>query len=421
MDAAFRSVQASGKMISPDQLRQFRAYGGASAANLSDEAIFAGLEPIMGELKGSTTGMGLRTAWNRMHGNIMPPHQMLNEALRLGIWDRNAMTFNSQGGIKAMKGDPLTAPLRHLLDTDPAAFAKTMMGLYKSHGITTTEQMSRENTLLFGSNGAKVFDLMMRQMPVIERSLEAYRQSRGIDQTNKDNANSPMMQIERFHSALEDLGLAVGQTVLPVFTPFISKLADLFNWLAENKTLAAALTVAFTGLAGAMAFGGAVTMMASAVKGLTLATSLFAPAAMKAAAGMGTMSVAMRAIGGVALAAAAGYAFGTLLNEVLSIAIQYVTGGKSQSLGDWVFNSTHGETTAAEHDKALMEKFAREHPTVKPGGGGTVQVKAELHVDGKKMAESVSQHQARVAGRPVGGTSGYDGSMAPRPVVAGGH
>jgi len=416
VDAAFRSVQASGKMISPDQLRQFRAYGGAATANLSDEAIFAGLEPIMGELKGSTTGMGLRTASNRMHGVVMPPHQMLNEVLRLGIWDKHAMEFNSMGGIKRMKGDPLTASLRHLMDTNPPEFAKMMMGIYKSHGITTTEAMSRENTLLFGSNGAKVYDLMMRQMPVIGRSVDAYRLSRGIDQTNKDNADSPMMQIERFHSALNDLSLAIGQTVLPVFTPFIAKFADLFNWLAKHQTLAAGLTVAFTGLAGAMAFGGMVTMMASAVKGMTLAASLFTPTAMKAAASMGTMSVAMRGIGGVALAGAAGYAFGTLLNEWISSAIQSATGGKSQSLGDWVFDSTH--ETAAEHDKKWQEQFNREHPghpehpehNVRRGAG-TVVVHVPVHIDGKKVAHIVTPHIARNMSTGMSG-GGFDNGLS---------
>ncbi|MDU0220472.1 hypothetical protein RVS24_26225, partial [Escherichia coli] len=67
-DGVFKTVQSSGKMVDERQLKQFFAYG-SSATNQQDlRTVFGGLEPIIGELGGSTTAVGLRTAYTRTNG-----------------------------------------------------------------------------------------------------------------------------------------------------------------------------------------------------------------------------------------------------------------------------------------------------------------------------------------------------------------
>jgi hypothetical protein len=52
MNNAYKAVQSSGGNIDFSQLRQFMARAGTSAYNLSDTALYAKLEPIIGEMKG---------------------------------------------------------------------------------------------------------------------------------------------------------------------------------------------------------------------------------------------------------------------------------------------------------------------------------------------------------------------------------
>ena len=44
--------------------------------------------------------------------------------------------------------------------------------------------------------------------------------------------------------------------------------------------------------------------------------------------------------------------------------------------------------------------------------------KGDVYIDGRKVGEIVSGHQAKAASRPTGGTSGFDGRMAPSPIGA---
>lgn len=57
--------------------------------------------------------------------------------------------------------------------------------------------------------------------------------------------------------------------------------------------------------------------------------------------------------------------------------------------------------------------------TVFPKAGKHIHVKTELHMDGKKVAETVTRHQTRAASRPSGGASCFSGNRAQRLVGAG--
>jgi hypothetical protein len=445
VDMAFRSVQASGKMITPDQLRQFRAYGGSAVANYSDLAIFASLEPIMGELKGSTTGMGLRTAYNRMQGLIKPPNQLLSETERLGIWDSTKYTKNSMGGIKTMKGNPLREDLAGLMNTNPVEFAKKMLEIYAAHGITSQAAISRENALLFGSNGAKVYDLIMRQTPTLDRSVEAFKNSRGIDETNRDNAKSPMMAIEKFNSAVADLGLVVGQTVLPVLTPMISGLADMFGALKEYPGLVKGLTIGFIGLASVAAIGGTLLLVTAGFKALGLALAFSSIGGWAGILRFGRI-LGTGLAGGLRIAGQALLFLGrALLMNPIGLVITAIAaaayllwknwdyvGPKLKAAWDGIKSAVGALSDWLRQKWDWIKSFLPSSwfsgggsgqsggsPYVATGGGGQTQITTEINMDGRKVAEAVSQHQAKAASRPFAGSASFDYGMAAPPVGMG--
>jgi hypothetical protein len=55
---------------------------------------------------------------------------------------------------------------------------------------------------------------------------------------------------------------------------------------------------------------------------------------------------------------------------------------------------------------------------VAPAGGKTTVVHTQINMDGRKLANVVTQHQSKAANRPMNGTSRHDGNISPRYVGA---
>jgi hypothetical protein len=178
-NAGFKAIRSSGGNIDWEQYRQFRARGASAAANLTDEALFGEFEPIIQELKGSTAGFALRTAYNRLNGIIKLPNQAAHELIDVGAWDPNKIVFNSQGGIKSFKGNPLVDS--DLFARDPIAYYEKYILPYYNKRNLSAEERTRENALIFGSTGGNLFNIVERQNSAIHRSVDSYNKALGID------------------------------------------------------------------------------------------------------------------------------------------------------------------------------------------------------------------------------------------------
>jgi len=96
------------------------AKAGTSAFNLSNKALFAELEPIIGELKGSSAGDALMTSYNRLNGIVKLPNQVTHDLMKMGVYRRPysievAIVANNASPLKV---DALTGALQGLLDSD---------------------------------------------------------------------------------------------------------------------------------------------------------------------------------------------------------------------------------------------------------------------------------------------------------------
>lgn len=277
-DGIFRAVQSSGKMVSNRDMRQFITQGGVATAGLTDKAIFAGLEPIIGEFGGSSTGTGLQTAYSRSHGmNALMPSITTNEMLRLGVWQADKVTRTKGGGARFEHGNPMDEHLATLQQTDPVQFAKAMIDVYSKHGITSINDIGRENNILFGRTGGRVYTKIMQQIEVLERSEKAFDNAKGINQTVSNNADSPMMKILAFHKAMDDLGLAIGDALIPVVIPVIKGLTVFAHELSKHPALVKGLTYALIGLSAFLVTGGLISMIAAAGRGFVLLGGALSP------------------------------------------------------------------------------------------------------------------------------------------------
>lgn len=398
-DGVFKAVQSSGRMIDERQLKQFVAYGSSATNSIDMRALFGGLEPLIGEFGGSTVGTGLRTAFTRMSGAMsMPPKKMQGMLTELGIGTQD------HGSVR-LKDDLLS-----MMQTDPVAFAKQMMQIYEQHGITSVLGRERANAQIFGTNGAKIYNKVMSQMPVLEESLKAFDKAKGAKETIEDNKDSPLAAMNRLQKSMSDFSLVIGDKVLPLFTRLVDRLYRVTDGVVkftdQFPVLTKWLVVGFGVLSGVVAVGGVLMLATAGFKAVGIALAAVkgeGVAAMLTSLG-GSIAGLGATLGKLGLLGAAGFAgweAGKLINEHLS-----------DNAKEWIGEKTAKVAAFFGNEDA---KEALRINSVKPGQGKVVQVSTNISLDGRSFAKVVTQHQATEAGRPAGGFSGFDPNMGVAP------
>lgn len=257
MDAAFRAIQSSGGNVDFTQYRQFMAKAGTSAFNLSNKALFAELEPIIGELKGSAAGDALMTAYNRLNGIIKLPNQVTHDLMTMGIWDASKIELNSLGGVKRFRGNPLINA--QLFSQSPVEFYENViLPLYRRHHYTE-EQKQRENALIFGRTGGKMFSLIDKQLETIHHRIDAYGIARGLNDAYVAVGGTYNGKAIDFHKKWQNLQRVMGKDggLLDTFTQgldtlthSLQQMADIAHRHPEMAKFVGQAAMAVTGLAG---------------------------------------------------------------------------------------------------------------------------------------------------------------------------
>lgn len=271
-DAGWRMTQTSGGSVDWEQLRQFKARGGIATMNLSDDAV-AMFEPIITMLKGQTAGFSQRTAYNRLNGIIKIPNQVAHELVNNGIWDDKKVIWNSQGGIKAFKGNPLKEA--DLFSTNSIEFyEKVIMPMHKRMGITSDAAIGQSNAMLFGSTGGAMYTLIDKNLEKLHHSLEAQHKALGIDKSvDKTHGTLSGKEVE-LHAKWKDLLLLIGDQILPLAIAGVTRLntgiVDLTKWMSANSGAVKIFTYALIGFAGFLVGGGLLNMTIAAGRGFWL-------------------------------------------------------------------------------------------------------------------------------------------------------
>lgn len=401
-DGIFKTVQSSGKMVDERQLKQFFAYG-SSATNQQDlRTVFGGLEPIIGELGGSTTAVGLRTAYTRTNGMMaLMPRRLKEEMQRLGMTDGT--------------GKQQTTDLARLQATNIIGYTEEIMRRYQAAGITSQTDRERENAIIFGTNGAKVFNKIMSQMAVLHESLEAYDKSKGASDVVNDPKNQRLMAQQNLAKKVEDFQLALARNggLLDIATKGLTMLANGVERLTKfandhpNVTkLAVATGVALSGL---MLLGGGVLLLKSALGALSL---IGIPGIASAIAGAGSASLVgalgaiLSPIGLVVVAlgtlAAAAYAFRPISQSEVD---SYKTEGGVKLTADAQRRIAAGELNGGDR----WDRFVRS------GAGKQQTLKGDVHLDGRKVGSVLWKELGTEMSRPQTGPGVFDPVLSLRP------
>lgn len=299
-DAGWKAVQSSSGNVNFEQLRQFMARGGVAAQGLSDTSLFAKLEPIIGELKGSTAGNAWMTSYNRLVGGVRIPNQIAHLLADNGIWDKSKVEWNSMGGIKRFNGNPLND--MKTFSSDPVEFyEKNILPMYArmngGKGMDPSER-ARENTMIFGRTGGMMFSLIDRQLETIHRSVGAWEKAATVDGSVKIAGSTLAGKEVDLHAKWAKVMNDLGNTILPYAISMVegmtTGLKGLSGWIDRNQGLTKLFVGALALLAGGLMIRGTILLASAAFRGLGLAL-LFSKAG-----GIGGIRALASGIGGIA-------------------------------------------------------------------------------------------------------------------------
>jgi len=454
-NAGWKAIQSSGGNIDWEQLRQARAKAGTALMGSSERALYGEDEPLIGELKGGGYGDGLMTSYNRLTGVVKLPNQVAHLLTQHKIWDEKQIEWNSQGGIKSFKANPFK---------DLDLFSKSRLEFYESKMLPMYKEMHlseneiyRENAMIFGRTGGRLFNLIHRQRETMHRSADAWDKAPGVDQSvnvAKESASGQAVILRaEWHKVQRDLGTAVLPLAISAVKGMTAALTAFTEFAKEHPGIVKGLTVAFAGLAVTLAIGGTITLLAAGFSGLSLAAGVAAGASGipliggALAALAGPVGIAVLVIGTIA---AACYAFRGLTKEEVSSAR---TEGGARLTADAMARSNEmgwkppmpgidvGPTKAASVVTVGEGQIAKQFPWANqpripatPASGANQPpaarpssfvpppppapvFKVENKFDAHGISTRITQQMGASMARPQTGPNFVDGSMAPVPVA----
>jgi hypothetical protein len=262
LDAGYKAIKNSGGNVNWEQLRQFKARASGAGFNLSDKAVFSELEPIIGELKVSTTGVNLRTSYNRLTGGMsITPAAVAEQMFKMGLWNPKDVEVGKGGAVKTHGKNPLIDAA--LFSEDPVEWYNKHIRPYYDLQKFTGSQRIDANNRLFGPSAAGMWNVIDRQEEAIKKSITAQAKMAGINPSYVAAGGTLAGQKVDAESNFRNLMIDLGKNVLPlaiaalkILNPMIAGLAKFVEahpTMTKIAITAVALGSAFLVVAGPLA------------------------------------------------------------------------------------------------------------------------------------------------------------------------
>lgn len=423
LNLAQRLVTGSGGAVKFTDLELLAKRGGAAFKGLSDDGVMM-LSTIMQEQGGSSTG----TALMSMYQNLIAGRTTKKAMAKLadaGLVKLGYVSHGDVGGKEYKTLQVTSVAGEELLRTNPGAWLmKYGVDAAKRGGAKTdSETIAFINDLLSnrtGSNMAATFTTQQLQaMRDFNLAKNAQNAQQTID-TAKNTTSGRFIELAaRWKDLMMELGVIVLPTVIRVTESMIGMLKSVRSFAREFPTLTKGIVIAFGVLSGLVAAGGVVMLATAAFKALGLAMAFnaiggvtgiiaMARALPLVAGGLSIVSGAvLAAAAGLAAAGYAGWKAGSVIYDNLGENAQNKIGRfAARTLA--LFGNDDAKNAVASEDRFIASQAKKQ-----------TQVHTTINMDGRKVAETITQHQTKAANRPPTGGSGFDGSMSARPVGAG--
>lgn len=202
VDSVFKYTQGTGQTIDEKKTEAFLANKSVASHNQNLHALFSVLEPVISDLGGDETASGLQKASDFINGKKPLLPNSRREILRLGIG-------NAQGTGQSPS-------LHALQNSDVSSYTQQLKTIYQAHGINSSADMQRENGILFGRAGAKVYNQIMGAM---DKTQPGYDSAMSVGSVVDNPANQLLLAKDQVEKAKADVQLSAAEKtgIMPIF------------------------------------------------------------------------------------------------------------------------------------------------------------------------------------------------------------
>lgn len=394
-------IAAGGKVRATDFLSAYK-YGRIATAGWSNDFAYKILPTLIQEMKGgggsATGGPGsaLMSAYAAVVGGTVS-QRALKLWNQLGLIDKNKIEWTKVGEAKGIRPGGVLGSAE--FQQNPYAWTqKYLAPALARAGYLTEEQQKQAVQYLFPNRTAGfVMSQFLTQSWKFERDRKLIEGAQGLGGYQQLLQNDPVAARMALAKQWEGLLAIIGYQLLPTLVRWtlrgVSALTALSNTMQKHSTLTKTLVWGFTALSAAMAFGGTMILLNAAFKGLALVVGPLV--AIASGSSIAALATRLGPVGLAGAAGAAGYAIGSLINKLLGI--------EHGELGSWLWDKTHradGSSIFYQGDHMYGKK------------PGSTAVHTTVNLDGKKVAENVTYHQAKAMSSPRSSITRPDSSMS---------
>jgi hypothetical protein len=407
-DLIMKAVIASGGKVTPQMLLQAQKYGGIGATSFGNDFMYGVLPTIVQELGGSSTGTSLTSMYRAVVGGRMDKRS-LKKWEKLGLADISHADIGKDTAM-IRPGDIAGADL---FKTNPYRYVQDVLipALVK-HGITSTADQSAEMDRLFSNrNAGRIANIFATQGPRIEKDFNLIGKAGTTGAYNDLIKNDPMMAAAALSAQWENLKTSIGVAVVPILLPVMRGLTTAFNtlgqFLMKHPTITSALTLTFTALSGLAAIGGTLMIAGAGLKLLGVGITPFSIALR----GMGALPLVGIASGLTAIGLSLAALLPAIYHKEIADAVDDTSWGRW--IGDKLNNLTTSTGSLNGYTGARGQNGRSYAP---PSSAKPVQVSTQVNLDGREIANVVTQHQVNTMNGPSTSGSGFDSRQSYVPV-----
>jgi hypothetical protein len=452
-------IASGGKVSGNDFLSAFK-YGRAATTGWNDAFAYTILPTLIQEMKtngGSGGGSGgpgnaLMSMYAAVVGGTIP-QKSLKVWEKLGLLDPSKIVWTKTHSAKGVEPGGIMGSA--MFQANPFEWTqKVLAPALAKAGYNTPEKQKEALQYLFPNRTSGFVATQMLEQPwKFKRDQGLIAQASGIDAYNQLLKSDPMMAEMALQKQWNNLQAQLAFTIMPKlikgFTWLTDEMEKMTKWAKNHTTTVKVLMWSFIGLSASMAFGGAVLLLGAAFRGLGLALAFNAiggsAGVVRLASSLGIFGKAMlfSEVGGAGGILSIGKSLTSvvgalgLLSQAAGVFVAAYAGWKA---GGYLYDNYYAGTKAGDrigaigaHVMAFLGNREAQASVDRMNGRGPVNHTGDFHglppsvgprgvvhttinIDGRKVAEAITPHQARAASRPQSGVSGFDPTRYPTPV-----
>ncbi|MCE3608077.1 hypothetical protein LXA47_31395 [Massilia sp. P8910] len=266
MEQMMKASIATQGRIGPDQFFMFLKTLKTGESQAFDKSFFPMATALMEEM-GASRAATMINAMQRTVSGSQIKKELIPNWKELGLLSKDGRSMDHYDEFRA----------------NPIAFIqKYVLPALEKKGVDTTNEseIAKASTKLFGNqNGQDGLYASIARMEQLKKQAELIESVSGKEAAYNEITKNASAGLERFKSAMDELGQKIGAVVLPVlseFLEFMVKIVDFFSGAAEDPVVAWGLTITGVFASAVLALKGFLSVfgfLAPAVGGATGAAS----------------------------------------------------------------------------------------------------------------------------------------------------